>query len=364
MTKFNDTLYASGNGIGIELMRWNGTIWDTTGSFSVDGSIRSFCSYNNALYVAGTFNHIGGITANCIAKYNGVSWSAVSGFPFTYSYAIYSLEVYNGELYAGGNFGDSLGNTCNIARWDGSQWHYVGQGFHGGMDEVFCMETSQNKLFIAGAFKITDGNVGNYIAQWDGATLSDVGGGLWDNTNGQVWDLCSYHNNLYAAGFFTYAGGVWAQNVAKWDGVNWCGNSDTVYYPGVITCLGTLRDTLYIGGSFSEIDGDSISKIAKWTGGYFGDACGNTTGIENAEKPNFEVTVFPNPATTSATFQINGLHEMLVFTIYDQLGREVWSKQSEENEIEINTAEIAPGLYYYRIEESGEVKSSGKLIIE
>lgn len=363
MIRFNDTLFASGNGIGVELMKWNGAVWDTTGSFSVNGSIRSLCVYNNALYAGGTFSQIGGINANCIAKYDGVSWSAVNGFPFSYAYAIYALETYNGELYAGGNFGDSLGNTCNIARWDGAQWQYVGQGFHGGIDEVFCLEKCQSKLFIGGAFKMSDGNVGNYIAQWDGTTLSDVGGGLWDNTNGQVHDLISFHNDLYAVGFFTYAGGVWAHYVAKWDGTNWCGTSDTIYYPGTVTCLGTFRDTLYLGGSFSIISGDSVSKIAKWTGGNFGDSCGNTTSISMNTLEHSDVSVYPNPSNTVTFFQFYDNSNSREIIITDNLGREIWRKETFDMIVEFPARNFPAGLYFYTILTDDSHPLAGKFVI-
>ena len=43
-----------------------------------------------------------------------------------------ALTVYNGELIAGGWFTTAGGVTCNcIARWDGSAWQPLGSGMSG-----------------------------------------------------------------------------------------------------------------------------------------------------------------------------------------------------------------------------------------
>src|SRR3989344_292288 len=110
--------------------------WDSVGSgvsFSYGGSsILSSSVYNGELYVGGFFNIAGGIPVNDIARWNGANWNSVGsgvsslGSPLSF---VYSLSVYNGELYTGGDFDTAGGISANnIAKWDGITWDSVGSG--------------------------------------------------------------------------------------------------------------------------------------------------------------------------------------------------------------------------------------------
>ncbi|MGB0717625.1 MAG: Ig-like domain-containing protein, partial [Phycisphaerae bacterium] len=78
------------------------------------------------LYVAGQFTNVGDLQISKIARWNGVKWSDVGG-GVSDSGHVYALAVFdtgNGpELYAGGSFDAIGGTTANrIARWNGTQW--------------------------------------------------------------------------------------------------------------------------------------------------------------------------------------------------------------------------------------------------
>ncbi len=58
----------------------------------------------------------GGSAANCIAKWNGSSWSALGsgmGGGFTGAY-VDALAVSGSDLYAGGSFTTAGGSTANV----------------------------------------------------------------------------------------------------------------------------------------------------------------------------------------------------------------------------------------------------------
>lgn len=359
--RYNGILYIgtalSGNGF----MKWSGSSWDTTG-ISANGLVTSMCVYNGEMYVGGLFSHIAGINAQGLAKFDGLNWSAVSGFPFSGAPLVYSIAEYNGELYVGGQFLDSTGNVMNIARWNGSQWNNVGVGFNGGMAEVACFTECNGILYIGGSFDIAQGNVSNYVAQWDGNTLSDVGGGtigVW-STNGQVFDLFTYHNEVYAAGVFSYAGGVFADRIAKWDGTNWCGFGDTL--SNGVLAVAEYNDTLYMGGAFYTIDSDTVIAFAKWTGGNYVDTCGNTTFISEQESNN-RVSVYPNPVSDEITFEFPTSENRLVI-IYDYTGKEIWRDEPYDNAISISVSDFAAGLYFYSVIDDQNQTTSGKFVVE
>jgi hypothetical protein len=83
---FNGNLIAAtATGGNIQISQWNGSAWSTPNSwsFSTAGSnspycfLSTFCSYNGNLIVGGVFSYADGIPANCIAQWNGTTWSAL-----------------------------------------------------------------------------------------------------------------------------------------------------------------------------------------------------------------------------------------------------------------------------------------------
>jgi hypothetical protein len=360
--KYNGTFFLGGVCYGKELMKWNGTNWDTTG-LAVNGFVSCFYIYNNELYVGGNYTSIAGINSNGLAKYDGTNWTDISGFPFSYCFGIYAMISYNNELYIGGAFGDSTNNPVNIARWNGSQWNWVAGGFHGGVDDVTSFDIMNNQLYIGGDFKYSDGNVGNLVAKWDGTTLSDVGGGLW-GAGAQVWDIMTYNNSLYAVGSFVNAGGVPAPKIAKWDGTDWCGLGDTIY--NTIVALGEYNGDLYIAGGFSIVScGDTTYYcLAKWNGGNYVNTCGNMTGTNFPTPVIPSVSIYPNPANETAVFNFSGISGDAIIRLYDGLGREVWYEKINGSETVLTVSGFASGVYFYRLEQGDKNPVSGKLIIQ
>ncbi len=96
---------------------------------------------------------------------------------------------------------------------------------------------------------------------------------------------------------------------------------------------------------------------------YFNWMCISGVDGENTEN-DFQVEVFPNPVITNATFQMTGFDGNKTLIIYDQLGKEIWRKESFENQVEFSVEGISSGLYFYRIESNGGNKANGKFIIE
>lgn len=91
-----------------------------------------------ALYAGGLFSSIGGVPAVSLARWNGVAWSALgSGIAgltpssiFAYVSKLLSVREENGSrLYAGGAFLTMDGQAANcLARFDGTSWTGLGIG--------------------------------------------------------------------------------------------------------------------------------------------------------------------------------------------------------------------------------------------
>src|SRR5262245_15023779 len=124
------------------------------------------------------------------------------------------------ELYAGGNFIHSGGNTMRfISRWDGANWLPLQdiQGGEGVNGSVSAIVVSGPDIYVGGSFSQAGPVDANNIAKWDGVSWSTLGSG----TNSGVHALVTHGTDLYAGGFFDSAGGVSANHVARWDGSSW-----------------------------------------------------------------------------------------------------------------------------------------------
>ena len=139
-----------------------------------DGTVLAVQAWDDgsgeALYFGGEFVTAGGVQVNGIARWNGVSWSALGG---GMNGRVHALAVHQGMLYAGGSFTLVDGMPMpGIARWDGSEWSAVGPGISG---TVYSLAPFQGELIAAGSFPTISGMPVGNIARWNGIAWSSVG---------------------------------------------------------------------------------------------------------------------------------------------------------------------------------------------
>jgi hypothetical protein len=170
--------------------RWDGFSWsDLAGGvysqYPMQPSVEALAVFDDGsgpdLYVGGGFETAGGFTVNNIARWNGSSWSGLSGpsgtgvAGYPYSPPVAALAVYDGgsgpALYAGGEFWSAGGVTVNaVARWDGDEWSDVGGGVGDSWEQVYALtvldEGSGQTLFVGGEFLSAGGLPSANIAAW------------------------------------------------------------------------------------------------------------------------------------------------------------------------------------------------------
>jgi len=113
-------------------------------------------------------------------------------------------------LYSGGFFENAgCAFARNIAKWNGSSWAPVGNGI---TEQVYTLAVYNNELYAGGAFCIFNGNAGDYIMSWDGTQWKAAGFG----TDGPVIALYPDISGLIVGGSFSTAGGDSADNIAKY----------------------------------------------------------------------------------------------------------------------------------------------------
>jgi hypothetical protein len=225
-----------------------------------DNVIKSITNINNDIYVCGDFSTAPPSTiVNRIAKWNGVSWSALGSGVNSNCFKILSS---GNILYLTGNFTTAGGISANyIAKWDGSSWSALGVGLSGSGQSLAV--ASNNNLYVGGNFIRAGGNVVNRVAMWNGSTWSGLGTGM-NNTTVHALAI-GLDGTLYAGGDFTTAGGVSANYVARWNGSSWSSLGSGMNNTVKTLAIGS-DGTLYAGGDFTSAGGATANYIAKWNG--------------------------------------------------------------------------------------------------
>lgn len=289
------------------IAKWDGSNWSPLGSgiIGTDGVVTGNAlevfddGSGPALYVGGKFHTAGGLTANNIARWNGLSWSVlvdvlgVRGVGDRVS-TLKTFDTGSGPmLYVGGDFvlagGSVLAN--GIARWSGTNWLPVGTGVSrsgGGasaVDSLAVYDDGQGPaLYVGGLFDRVSGQPANRIARWSGTSWSALGAGLSASDGfGRVEALLAHDDGtgqaLYVGGVFDTAGGQPAMTVARWYGCPpppppppWQWDTD-IGQPGMSAAVRALAvfddgrgQALYAGGQFADAGGQTVNRIARWNG--------------------------------------------------------------------------------------------------
>jgi hypothetical protein len=216
------------------------------------------------LYVGGYFTVAGNVPANCVAEWNGSSWSAL-GSGVSVNGAVYALAVSGTNLFAGGYFTTAGGvSATDIAEWNGSSWSPLGLGIGGNGYYVYALAVSGTNLFAGGQFNTAGGVSATNIAKWNGSSWSPLGLGIGSSSDGIVRSLALSGTNLFVGGGFNTAGGVSATNIAKWNGSSW--SALGLGLNSTVSALAMMGTNLYAGGYFSAAGGVSTGCIAQWNG--------------------------------------------------------------------------------------------------
>ena len=213
------------------LMTWDGAVWEAVGDLG--GSVNDVIVWDDGagetLFATGNALTIDGSVINAIARYNGTTWEELgdgSGLTGGLGRGI-TLAVFDdgsGEaLYVGGNFETAGGGSAlNVAKWDGSAWAAVGDGFDASVLDLEVADLGGGaSLYAGGNFFFSGGRQVDLIARLDpGEGWSGLGAGLSGGTVPSVSKmglLDDAHGTwLYAAGGFTDVAGAPAPTVARW----------------------------------------------------------------------------------------------------------------------------------------------------
>jgi hypothetical protein len=238
------------------------------------------------------------------------AWDNRFGLPGIQDSAVEAMAVAaNGDIFVAGRFTEAGNRTVNqVARWDGEQFHPLGEGLKGGAPYVLVADGDD--LYAVGSFTSAGYESANGIARWDGAAWSPVGTG--EGAKGPYGDsygvwlraAAIYDGKLIIAGEFRSVDGVPAMNIAAWDGANWSPLGGGVHGPAdysiaEVRTLLTAGGLLYAGGEFeladgvwSEINGElvpeqavTVNSIAAWDGAAWSPVGGGVSLVDGSTQP-------------------------------------------------------------------------------
>lgn len=260
-----------------------------------NGTIRTLAVYNGELYAGGQFTNAGGATVNGVAKWDGNNWSSV-GLNANY---LNKLFVHNNELFACGSFLFPGPVSSAVVKFNGLTWEAdtIIQYTVGGLKNF---TTFNSDLYVVGNINFLNIN-GNYIfygdiAKWNGTNWDTLNGGIDGYHLTFLNDAEVFNNELYVGGHFTSASGVPANNIARWNGLGW--DSVGTGLGGTIHTLKVYNGALYAGGWLNL-------GLAKWDGsnwnhvGNTGISGGMWTGVD-------AMTIFNNELVVAGDFDMAG----------------------------------------------------------
>ena len=232
--------------------------------------ILSIFRFQDEIYCNASVKSFSGVEVKGIAKWNGSNWHPV-GEGLSDSFGgngnTYSQIIYQEDLVVGGGFTRVGTDTVyGIARWDGVNWHSMNfPAVPSFFPFISAMAIYNDELYVAGNFQaLINGGVTSDVAKFDGTQWHEVGGGLkggWSFAE----DLIMFKNELYLCGYFWKSDGNAGNMIMKLQNDQWAdvaGGVSNQLHDMVI-----FNDELYVAGGF-EYAGDGVpaNNIAKWTG--------------------------------------------------------------------------------------------------
>lgn len=260
------------------LARWNGSQWSDVGPGLRNGpypnDVMSLLSRGTELFVGGLFLHANDSTVGGLLQWNGERWRSLSDTLGFVPIVTELADAPNGDLYVGGAFGRDYRSSDrpsfnNIARWDGTQWHRLGEG----MRRPFGVSAPLGALVIApdgvvyagGDLVDSAGRLAvNSVARWDGTEWHTMEQGLYYG----IEAMAVIDGGVLAGGSFTRAGSVDAHGLALWNGSAWRKWEGEISQAGgdVYCSAVDSEGRLYVAGKFSMAGGMPVNNVARWDG--------------------------------------------------------------------------------------------------
>jgi hypothetical protein len=275
---------------------WDADGWRSIGNGFADGTVQALATFDAGngpvLYVGGAFESVAGRPSPALARWDGSDWlppmPALRGPAFARVAAMVEFDDGSGPaLYVAGDFRQA-GNQAaalNVARWDGSRWRTVGEGFNNQVHALTIHDDGDGpRLYAGGAFTQSGNRSVSGVARWSGTWWEPLGPPGAQGLDGEVKALATWRGDLYAGGRFTRAAGEPALNIARWDGEGWAAVGEGLNDP--VNALAAFDEgggaALFAAGEFTSSGPTRTEGVARWDGASWSDLDDGLDGEGNA----------------------------------------------------------------------------------
>lgn len=361
----------------------------------VNGSVHALFLDGSKIIIGGKFNNANGVAVQNIATYDLLSSSQPFAAMGALDSTVRCIIKYDNKIFAGGAF-------TNIFKvWQNNVWQTLPFSLVD-LGEVRTMEVFNNELYIGGNFELLTGALRKHIAIYDAATGYFKASHMGNKT--PVNDFCIFNNELYAG--CDFVDGTDTCYMSKLGANNWDVLPNNGYMNGSKIKRIIVKDnSMYTLGQFTSTGmmsfGNNICKVTPQgsnlmyeqmltidnaiNDGIFVDdkllLVGDFVNNTNSNQPPYtqtlnkigyismgpsalpivaknEISLFPNPSTNAIT--ISGSSDLLAkayrFQIINVAGQVVKSDQLKTEKI--NIQELPIGSYQLLLDMDGIQKSA------
>lgn len=267
--------------------------WSALSGLGLNGVVKGLSAYGGSLLVAGAFNATGsGTFTGSMAVYTGSAWANITSSSVTDSSTgvngtvniVVGVSTQGGAsttYVAGGPFTRASGGTAvkSIAQYDtgsstGAGWArvlgspYVGVG---SSNPVYALANLDATSVVVGygGMTLADGTSAKYVAIWNSSssTWSTLPCSPSNGVNSAVYAIAVNGTRVFLGGAFTALGNSVAMKyVTMYDTSTSTFTALGAGTGGTVNALALLNNKLYVGGSFTTIDGTATScnRVAAW----------------------------------------------------------------------------------------------------
>jgi beta-lactam-binding protein with PASTA domain len=302
-----NTLYVGGPPGAVA---YDATTGAQTSWLPVNGPVYALAVSGSTVYIGGNFAYVGPegekLPRKGLAAVDGVTGVATPWNPSPNNLPVTALATDGKTVYAGGYFWGIGGEYRNYlaaldaATGQATPWDPNPDGNGGGY--VTTLAVSGDTVYAGGWFTRIGGELRTYVAALDASTgkaTSWKGG-----ANGFVNALAVSGSTLYTGGSFMSAGGEYRQCIAALDSAtgeatSWNPSATYSKSPHLqrVYALAPSGNTVYVGGIFDEIGGQSRSAVA---------AMDAVTGQATPWNPNVQGRIGVAPVPAVVALAVNG----------------------------------------------------------
>jgi hypothetical protein len=296
----NFTQMGTCTGGGVPISTTSGLSELSIGNFpKVAGVLNSVISDNNGgFYIGGSFTSVGGQTRYNLAQINAdMSLNPIIGTT-KLNGAVNSLIADNSNIYIGGGFtafGSQLTSLGAIID-PGTSTVGLNQQMYMGSIIKSAISDGVGGFYIGGNFTLLSGGLlySNLVHQLASGTIDLT---FMPQPNGIINTLLLSGGTLFTGGDFTTIGGQSRNRIASLNATTGAANSWNPNANWYVTSLALSGGTIFVGGNFTTILGQSRSKIASFN---------TSSGAITSFNPSPNATV-NSVAINGGTLYIGGL---------------------------------------------------------